>query len=185
MARSRAGDASRERALEARRRSREVRRAVPASVGVSEDRRPDDAGAFPAAAHRLGLARAARRDVHRPATRGAPDGLALQGAHRWPRGAALRAARTPEPSDRWMPLRMYVYLGRIWEHYVEHNQSADRLPPILAIVLQHSERGWSAPVSDTGRAFFASVKKELGGRHASTDLLVRHCRRRWHLAAGA
>jgi hypothetical protein len=50
-------------------------------------------------------------------------------------------------SDKWMPLRMYTYLGRIWERYAEHNQNAERLPPVLPIVLHHSERGWSAPTS--------------------------------------
>lgn len=45
--------------------------------------------------------------------------------------------------DRWMPLRMLVYMTRIWTSLREDGQS--RLPVILPLVVHHSETGWIAP----------------------------------------
>jgi predicted transposase YdaD len=50
-------------------------------------------------------------------------------------------------SDRWMPLRMLVYVTRIWERHREQHPNADKLPAIVPMVLHHSEKGWSAPTS--------------------------------------
>jgi hypothetical protein len=49
-------------------------------------------------------------------------------------------------NDRFMPLRMLVYLTRIWER-CRNDAPQALLPPILPIVLHHSQRGWTAPTS--------------------------------------
>jgi Putative transposase, YhgA-like len=43
-----------------------------------------------------------------------------------------------------MPLRMLVYMARIWERCIETSPDAP-LPPIVPLVLCHSADGWSAP----------------------------------------
>jgi predicted transposase YdaD len=50
-------------------------------------------------------------------------------------------------SDRWMPLRMLVYMTRIWARHREQHPDAVRLPAIVPMVLHHSAKGWSAPTS--------------------------------------
>jgi predicted transposase YdaD len=48
-------------------------------------------------------------------------------------------------SDPFMPLRMFVYAGRIWERHLEHEPQSKVLPAIVPVVLHHSRRGWRAP----------------------------------------
>lgn len=50
-------------------------------------------------------------------------------------------------SDRWMPLRMLVYVTRVWDRHREQHPNIDKLPAIFPIVLHHSAQGWSAPTS--------------------------------------
>lgn len=49
--------------------------------------------------------------------------------------------------DRWMPLRMLVYLTRIWERHREQHPNLDKLPAVVPIVLHHSAQGWAAPTA--------------------------------------
>ncbi len=49
--------------------------------------------------------------------------------------------------DPLMPLRMLRYMVRIWERFLEEDTSRRKLPPVLPMVLHHSELGWRAPVS--------------------------------------
>jgi predicted transposase YdaD len=46
--------------------------------------------------------------------------------------------------DRWMALRMVVYMTRIWLRYSESHQEAQRLPLVVPLVLHHSAHGWTA-----------------------------------------
>jgi predicted transposase YdaD len=50
-----------------------------------------------------------------------------------------------EPDAR-MPFRLLRYMIRIWEQ-IEHNEKDKPLPPIIPVVLSHSERGWQVPTS--------------------------------------
>ncbi|ACY13418.1 Rpn family recombination-promoting nuclease/putative transposase [Haliangium ochraceum] len=49
--------------------------------------------------------------------------------------------------DRMMPLRLLRYMVSIWERHLGEHPDATTLPPILPVVLHHSEKGWSAPTS--------------------------------------
>lgn len=48
--------------------------------------------------------------------------------------------------DRWLPLRLLRYLIRIWESHAESHAGADRLPPILPVVLSQNAEIWDLPV---------------------------------------
>jgi hypothetical protein len=48
-------------------------------------------------------------------------------------------------SDKWMPLRMLVYLTRIWDRHRERHPDAKKLPAVVPLVLHHSAKGWSTP----------------------------------------
>lgn len=52
--------------------------------------------------------------------------------------------------DPWMPLRLLEYMLRIWRAHLTDNPKARRLPPIVPIVLHHSEHGWTAGTSFEG-----------------------------------
>ena len=45
--------------------------------------------------------------------------------------------------DPWMVLRMLRYMVGLWEHLVA--KGARTLPPVIPVVLHHSERGWRVP----------------------------------------
>ena len=49
--------------------------------------------------------------------------------------------------DRWMAVRMQVYVGLLWQQLIEENKlkRRDRLPPVLPIVLYNGDRLWDAP----------------------------------------
>ncbi|EDM79155.1 hypothetical protein PPSIR1_27353 [Plesiocystis pacifica SIR-1] len=48
--------------------------------------------------------------------------------------------------DRDMPLRMLVYLTRVWLRHRSAHPGRD-LPPILPVVVSHAPGGWTAPVT--------------------------------------
>lgn len=49
--------------------------------------------------------------------------------------------------DRWMSVRMLVYLGLLSQHLIRENELIDgRLPPILPIVLYNGMSVWRAPL---------------------------------------
>lgn len=51
-------------------------------------------------------------------------------------------------SDTWTPLQLLEYKTRIWRMYIEDpvNKGKTFLPVIIAVVLHHSERGWTGAV---------------------------------------
>jgi Putative transposase, YhgA-like len=49
--------------------------------------------------------------------------------------------------DAFMPLRILSYQVRIWEDYRRENPQSERLPPIVPVVVHHSEGGWTGPVA--------------------------------------
>jgi hypothetical protein len=49
--------------------------------------------------------------------------------------------------DAFMPLRLLGYQVRIWEDYRRENPHARRLPPIVPVVVHHSDNGWTEPVA--------------------------------------
>ena len=59
------------------------------------------------------------------------------------RRRASFCSNLPSTVDRWMPLRVLVYMTRIWTALREEGQGS--LPVILPIVVHHSETGWIAP----------------------------------------
>jgi hypothetical protein len=49
-------------------------------------------------------------------------------------------------NDRAMPLRIYLYVGRIWERF--RKEHPDEPPPLIVpVVVSHAPGGWSAPRS--------------------------------------
>jgi hypothetical protein len=52
--------------------------------------------------------------------------------------------------DPWMPLRLLGYMLRIWEAIVKAQPDARRLPPIVPVVVHHSETGWRAATAFGG-----------------------------------
>ena len=49
--------------------------------------------------------------------------------------------------DPWMPLRLLRYIIGIWEQYRKQNPNANKLPPILPIVLYQGGDNWTADTS--------------------------------------
>jgi predicted transposase/invertase (TIGR01784 family) len=49
--------------------------------------------------------------------------------------------------EPFMPLRLLGYLVRIWDAYRREHSEAQRLPPIVPVVVHHSEAGWTAPLA--------------------------------------
>ncbi|ACY13722.1 Rpn family recombination-promoting nuclease/putative transposase [Haliangium ochraceum] len=89
--------------------------------------------------------------------------------------------------DRMMPLRLLRYMVSIWERHLGEHTDATTLPPILPVVLHHSEKGWTAPtslgelfaLSDGAREAFGPYLPELRfvlddlSRQADEALLTR------------
>jgi hypothetical protein len=50
-------------------------------------------------------------------------------------------------ADRWVGLQVLRYLVRIWEKYRRKYRQAKTLPPIVPVVMQHSESGWKCATS--------------------------------------
>jgi predicted transposase YdaD len=48
-------------------------------------------------------------------------------------------------SDRWMPLRVLEEMARIWREILRHEPDRTSLPPILCVIVHHSESGWTGP----------------------------------------
>jgi len=47
--------------------------------------------------------------------------------------------------DRFTALQLLSYGVRIWRHFLRDNPRANKLPPIVSVVVHHSESGWRAP----------------------------------------
>jgi len=49
--------------------------------------------------------------------------------------------------DRWMALRVLVYVGLLWQHLIDQKRLLPdgRLPPIRPIVLYNGNTPWTAP----------------------------------------
>lgn len=46
--------------------------------------------------------------------------------------------------DAWVPLALHSYMGEIWRRHVATETTAQRLPPILPVVVYHAPRSWTA-----------------------------------------
>jgi len=46
---------------------------------------------------------------------------------------------------RWMGLRVFDYQRRVWEWWIDRHPWARHLPPVVALVVSHDPRGWTAP----------------------------------------
>ncbi len=47
--------------------------------------------------------------------------------------------------ERWVALQLLGYSAAIWQRHVATHAGADRLPPIIPLVVSHGPLGWSAP----------------------------------------
>ncbi len=47
-------------------------------------------------------------------------------------------------SDRFTPFQLLVYVVHVWQRWREHHPKAAKLPPIIPVVLHHSEPGWES-----------------------------------------
>ena len=47
--------------------------------------------------------------------------------------------------DRLMAFRIYRYVGRFWDRFLEENPTAKNLPAVVPIVLYHGHKAWDAP----------------------------------------
>jgi len=45
---------------------------------------------------------------------------------------------------RWMLVRLWRYVGEIWQSYIDDHPDATRLPVIIPVVLHHSATGWTS-----------------------------------------
>lgn len=48
--------------------------------------------------------------------------------------------------DGWVPLALHNYMGEIWRRHVATEKASHQLPPILPVVVYHSQRSWTAPL---------------------------------------
>ncbi len=48
--------------------------------------------------------------------------------------------------DPLMPVRVYIYISRIWEGWLREHPNAGYVPAVLPVVLYHGERPWTAPL---------------------------------------
>ncbi len=64
------------------------------------------------------------------------------------------------PSD-FMPLRLLGYAVRLWERVRREDESAEFLPPVIPVVLHHSEAGWKSATSFQ-ELFDSALVAELG-----------------------
>ena len=53
--------------------------------------------------------------------------------------------------DRWMALRMMVYVGLLWQHLVKEKRLTPdgRLPPVFPVVLYNGDPRWTMPLNVT------------------------------------
>jgi predicted transposase YdaD len=74
--------------------------------------------------------------------------------------------------ERWMALRMQVYIGLLYQDLVKRGELADaaRLPPVLPVVFYNGKTPWSA--SDELRALVAPAPDELAEFQASQRYLL-------------
>ena len=71
-------------------------------------------------------------------------------------------------NDRWMPLRLWAYLGQIWQWFVKNTSEAVKLPLIIPVVIHHSKTGWQAASNIDER-----VETPAAVRDVLTDKLPR------------
>jgi hypothetical protein len=53
-------------------------------------------------------------------------------------------------ADRWTLLQMLRYMIRIWEQHLTHEKLPLALPPVIPVIVHHSETGWTAPTHFLG-----------------------------------
>jgi predicted transposase YdaD len=52
--------------------------------------------------------------------------------------------------DRWTLLQLLRYMLRIWEQCLAQKTPPSTLPPIIPVIVHHSETGWTAPTHFQG-----------------------------------
>jgi hypothetical protein len=52
--------------------------------------------------------------------------------------------------DRWTLLQLLRYMVRIWEQCLAQKKPPSTLPPIIPVIVHHSETGWTAPTHFQG-----------------------------------
>ena len=67
-----------------------------------------------------------------------------------------------------MVFRVLTYLVRLWDRLVRDKRATRELPPILPVVIHHSERGWTAAVA------FQDIVAGEGPARAALDRYIPH-----------
>jgi hypothetical protein len=52
--------------------------------------------------------------------------------------------------DKWTVLQLLRYMVRIWEQVLAQKPAPTKLPPIIPVIVHHSETGWTAPTTFQG-----------------------------------
>ena len=52
--------------------------------------------------------------------------------------------------DRWTLLQLLRYMVRVWEQVIAQKPAPASLPPIIPVIVHHSETGWTAPMAFQG-----------------------------------
>ncbi|MEM9594712.1 MAG: Rpn family recombination-promoting nuclease/putative transposase [Acidobacteriota bacterium] len=75
-------------------------------------------------------------------------------------------------SDRWMALRLLVYVGQLYQELVRrgHCRGDEPLPPVLPIVIYNGERPWRAPTR-LGQ-LFSDLPHELSAFQPAQDYVL-------------
>ncbi|MBI1292691.1 hypothetical protein GC173_15865 [bacterium] len=63
--------------------------------------------------------------------------------------------------DRWMPLRLLIYMTRIWQETRKQGMTDGRLAPVLPVVVYQGARRWEVPTS-LGELFALSDEARAG-----------------------
>lgn len=52
--------------------------------------------------------------------------------------------------DKWTLLQLLRYMVRVWEQCLAQKPTPSTLPPIIPVIVHHSETGWTAPTTFQG-----------------------------------
>src|SRR5512145_518170 len=74
--------------------------------------------------------------------------------------------------DRWTLLQLLRYMVRIWEQCLAQEHPPSTLPPIIPVIVHHSETGWTAPTHFQG-LFDATTMVDEDLRQLTPEFEVR------------
>jgi hypothetical protein len=74
--------------------------------------------------------------------------------------------------DRWTLLQLLRYMVRIWEQCLAQEHPPSTLPPIIPVIVHHSETGWTAPTHFQG-LFDATIMADPDLRQLTPEFEVR------------